>query len=247
MDRVDLLQTERTFSPYGPSHWAVLIAMALGALLLVWLGRRHRDTRASQLFGRSFAAVIAVFAVAMLVYRLLPSQWDIEASLPLHVSDLAWMTAAYTLWARRQWSYSLTYYWGLTLNTQAMITPALDAPDFPHLDFIEFWGQHALVVWAAIYLTWGLGMRPNWHSYIIAASATVIWGVALLGFNALADTNYGFVNAKPDNPSLLDLMGDWPWYLVGELAVGLVGWALITWPWTRSRVVGSRGHRPAAG
>jgi uncharacterized membrane protein YwaF len=30
-------------------------------------------------------------------------------------------------------------------------------------------------------------------------------------------------------------MGGWPWYLGVELVVGLAVWALLTWPWTRSR------------
>jgi hypothetical integral membrane protein (TIGR02206 family) len=214
-----------------------MVLVTAGAVLVVWLGRRHRDTPAGETFARMFGLLILVFALTMQVYRLLPSQWDIAVSLPLHISDLAWITAVYALWFRQPWAYSLTYYWGLTLNTQAMITPALDSPAFPHIEFIDFWTQHTLVLWAAIYLTWGLGMRPGWRSYATAVSATIIWGIATLGFNALASTNYGFLNAKPDNPSLLDLMGGWPWYLAAELAVGLLAWAAITWPWTRARKV----------
>lgn len=220
-----------TFRPYGSIHWTVLAVIVAGALLLAVLGRR---TRGTAVFARTFAVVIVAYALAMQVYRLLPGHWDIATSLPLHFSDLTWMTAAYALWTRRQWAFSLTYYWGLTLNPQAMLTPATDAPDFPHIEFIDFWVLHTLAVWATVYLTWGLGMRPNWRSFTTAVTVTVAWGVVLLGFNSIAGTNYGFVNAKPENPSLLDLMGDWPWYLGAELVIGIAAWALITWPWTRS-------------
>ncbi|NEW47902.1 TIGR02206 family membrane protein, partial [Nocardia cyriacigeorgica] len=27
--------------------------------------------------------------------------------------------------------------------------------DFPHYEYLGFWAIHLLVVWAAIYLTWG--------------------------------------------------------------------------------------------
>ncbi|MER7014155.1 hypothetical protein ABT324_22265 [Saccharopolyspora sp. NPDC000359] len=60
-------------------------------------------------------------------------------------------------------------------------------------------------------------------------------GVAALAFNSWTGTNYGFVNRKPDNPSLLNLMGGWPWYLAVAAVVGMVAWALLTWPWTRAR------------
>ena len=47
------------------------------------------------------------------------------------------MVAVIALWTRAHWATALTYYWGLTLNPQAILTPALDSPDFPHIDFID--------------------------------------------------------------------------------------------------------------
>lgn len=229
---MELLQAERAFTPYGPSHWALIGLILAGSVVLALLGRRSSAV-ASVRLGRGFALVLVAFLVPMLVYRHLPPQWDIEESLPLHLCDLAWMVAAYALWSRKQRPYALTYYWGLTLTPQAMITPALDAPDFPHLDFVDFWGQHLLVVWAAAYLTWGARMRPGWRDYSISVVITLGWAGATLVFNGWAGSNYGFLNSKPQNPSLLDLMGGWPWYLVVELVVGLAAWALVTWPWTR--------------
>lgn len=189
-----------TFTPYGATHRTVLAVIVIGAVLLVLLGRRIRDTHAGAVFSRGFAVVLIGWALAMQVHRMLPGNWDVASSLPLHFSDLTWMTAAYTLWTQRRWSFALTYYWGLTLNPQAMLTPALDAPDFPDLAFIDFWVLHTLAVWAAVFLTWGLGMRPDWRSVATAVTATVAWGLGLLGFNALAGTNYGFVHRRAGEP-----------------------------------------------
>jgi hypothetical integral membrane protein (TIGR02206 family) len=235
---------DRSFAAYGASHWVVLVLLAAGVGVLAWFGGRYRDTRTYRNVGRVFAAVLVAFHVPILVYDLSPARFDIEHSLPLHISDLSWMAAAVALWFRRQWAYALTYYWGLTLVPQALLTPALDAPEFPDINFISFWGQHLLVVWATVYLTWWVGMRPSWGDFAFTAAVTVGWGLVMMGFNAVAGTNYMFVNRKPDNPSLLDLMGDWPWYLGVALAVGLAGWALLTWPWTRAR---GRAAEPAAG
>jgi hypothetical integral membrane protein (TIGR02206 family) len=230
---VDPLVGQRSFAAYGASHWAVLVLLAAGVGVLAWLGGRYRGTRAVGAGGRVFAVVLVAFHVPILIYDLSPARFDIQHSLPFQVSDLAWLAAAYALWFQRHWAYALTYYWGLTLAPQAMITPALDAPEFPSIDFVSFWGQHVLVLWATVYLTWWVGMRPNWRSFAFAAAVTVAWGLVMLGFNAVAGTNYLFVSRKPDNPSVLDLMGEWPWYLGVELVVGLACWALLTWPWTR--------------
>ncbi|GAA0515225.1 TIGR02206 family membrane protein [Saccharopolyspora thermophila] len=224
------------FVPYGPSHWVLIVLLVGGSVVVAVFGHRHRDVEPG--FRRGFAGVVLAFNVPLLVYRQLPAQWDIAESLPLHLCDLAWMAAAVALWTRHPLAYALTFYWGLTLTPQAMITPALDAPDFPHVDFVEFWGQHLVVVWAAAYLTWGAGLRPTWREYWFAAAVTCTWVVAMLAFNAWAGTNYGFVSGKPENPSLLDLLGGWPWYLFAEVALALAAWALLTWPWTRVRAQG---------
>ena len=235
---MDPLSPQRSFAVYGASHWTVLVLLAAGVLLLAWFGGRYRGTRTGWVLGRWLAVVVVAFHVPILIYDLSPARFDIENSLPFHVSDLAWMAAAYALWSHQQWAYALTYYWGLTLVPQALITPALDAPQIPSIDFFSFWGQHLLVLWAAVYLTWWIGMRPSWRSFAFAAAVTIVWGIAMLGFNEVAGSNYLFVSSRPDNPSLLDFMGAWPWYLGVELVVGLSVWAVLTWPWTRA------GSRP---
>ncbi|WP_461153900.1 YwaF family protein [Saccharopolyspora tripterygii] len=220
------------FVAYGASHWALMALIVAGSAVLVVLGRGLAEGTADR-FCRVFALVVLGFNVPLLVFRLMPGEWDVAESLPLHLCDLAWVVAAWALWTRRARPHALLYFWGLTLTPQAIITPALDAPDFPDVNFIEFWGQHLLVIWAAAFLTWGIGMRPGWRGYWNSVAVTVSWGLAMLVFNELAGTNYGFVSSKPENPSLLDLMGGWPTYLAVELVVGMTGWALLTWPWTR--------------
>jgi hypothetical integral membrane protein (TIGR02206 family) len=170
---------------------------------------------------------------AIYLYTMVPP--TIERSVPLRLTDLATVVAGYALWSHRRWAYALTYYWCLTLSTQALVSPALQSPDFPSKEFLAFWAIHLAVVWAAIYLTWGIGMRPDWRSYRIAVGVTAVWAALTFAFNTVAGTNYGFVNAKPETASLLDVLGPWPWYL-GTVALLLVTvWALMTWPWVRDQ------------
>ena len=44
-----LFSTQREFSAYGPSYWAVIAAFAIGAALLVWIGRRQTESQARRL------------------------------------------------------------------------------------------------------------------------------------------------------------------------------------------------------
>jgi hypothetical integral membrane protein (TIGR02206 family) len=229
---MELFSAQREFSAYGPSHWVVLGVFAVGAAALVWIGRRQTEPQA-RLLGRVLAALIlAAFSVA-LVYKLV--QHTIDGSVPLQLCDVAEVTAAYALWSQRRWAFALTYYWGLVLSSQALITPDVGAPDFPGHGFLTFFALHVLVVWAAIYLTWGRGMRPRWRSYRFVVIATLVWAAFTFTFNAIAGTNYGYLNRKPPTASLLDVLGPWPVYLLSEIAIVLIVWALMTWPWERTR------------
>ncbi len=222
---------EREFSAYGLSHWLVLVVFAVGAALVVVVGRKHRSTAGARRFSRAFAVTIFALSVADLLYEMVPP--SIERSVPLHISDLVPLVAAYALFSHRQWAYTLTYYWGLVLSSQALVSPALTGPDFPHVNFLFFWGAHVLVVWAAIYLTWGVGMRTDWRGYRTTVAVTAAWAAVTMTVNVAADTNYGFLNRKSETVSVLDLLGPWPVYLLAVAALLLAVWALMTWPWTR--------------
>jgi hypothetical integral membrane protein (TIGR02206 family) len=231
---MDVMLAADRFTAYDVSHQVVLVIFAVGAVGLVRLGRRHRGTAAADRFSKGFALTLLAVTLPLQVHYLTPGQWDLERSLPVQLCDLAWMTAIYALWSHRWWAVGLTYFWGLTLTTQAMITPDL-ASTFPDPVFLLFWTMHLLVIWSAIYLTWGLGLAPDWRSYRTAVSVTAVWAVCVFCLNLVAGTNYGYLNEKPNAASILDLLGDWPWYVFAEMGLIIGVWALVTWPWVRLR------------
>lgn len=221
------------FTPYGPAHWMMLTLTVAGVVVLVRLGRRHRGTPTGVAFARIFGFVQLVVSLGFLVLWLVPALFDMRQSLPLHLSDLLRLVSGYALLSRRRWAVTLTYYWGLTLNPQALLTPDLTLDVAPALEFASYWVQHVLVMWAVCYLTWGLGLHPNWRDYRLALVVTVGWAAVTLTINRALGTNYGYVSHKPAGGSLLDLLGDWPWYLLVVFVLLAGVWALITWPWVR--------------
>jgi hypothetical integral membrane protein (TIGR02206 family) len=182
---------------------------------------------------RQFSVVLAwgnlIFGVASAITALFP--FSARHSLPLQICDIAWVFVAWALLTLRPLPTTLTYYWGLTLSVQALVQPTLSEP-FPQLDFFVFWGKHVLIVWGAVYLCLSLRHGPDWTSYRRAVTWTLGWLVVVVCLNALLDANYGYVNGKPSEATVLDVLGPWPVYVVAEMAIVMVGWALITLPWT---------------
>jgi hypothetical integral membrane protein (TIGR02206 family) len=239
---VDPQFAARQFEAFGWSHGVAVLVFAVVTAALITVGQRYRGSPVERWLSRTLALLFTAFLVPVEVYYLLPWQAGIKYALPLQLCDLAAIAAVWALWTYSSTAFALTYFWGLTLTSQAFISPELTGPDFPSLQFLSFFGIHSLVVWAAAYLVWGVGFRPDWRGYRVAVLVTIGWGLVMFVFNHVAGTNYGFLNRKPLAASLLDLLGPWPWYLLSELILGAAGWALITWPWVRQQ---ARRHSPS--
>ena len=125
------------------------------------------------------------------------------------------------LWTARQQLVELTWFWGLTASLQAVLTPDLGSADFPELLYWTFFITHAGAVVAALVLVVGRGIEPRPGAVGRAFAATVLVAAAAGIANVLTGGNYMWLREKPEAGSLLDLMGPWPWYVLGAAALGL--------------------------
>ncbi len=221
------------FESFTGEHFALLALFAVGAVALVLLGRAQRGQSSSRVTCRLLALGVFCAAVPNQVYVLVPSSFSAGSSLPVELCDLAWMTAIWALLSGRPLPTALTYYWGLTLTVQGILTPSLGHV-FPDPEYFVFWAKHLLVVWSALYLTLGLGRGPTWRDYRLTVAVTAAWALVVYAIDTAVDANYGYLVRKPDSASLLDAFGPWPLYLLVSMGVLVAGWALITWPWANA-------------
>lgn len=231
--RVTAPLASEKFQAFTAQHWLLIGIFLIGLVVVILWGRSHRGTPQERPIRRGYAVVLGLAAVTMLVYYTFePGGFRLGTSLPLELCDLAEFTAVVALWTKSPRAAAFTYYVALTLSIQAIVTPSL-GQSFPSPRYFGFWTLHFLVVWAAAYLTWGLGFRPTWSLYRATLVATLVWALVAFPLNEVLDTDYGYLNRKPSSASLLDLLGPWPWYLVAAAAIIATGWALVlTLPWT---------------
>ena len=175
------------------------------------------------------------YPLSLLAWWTLAGEKSIDNLLPFHLCDVAAITAGIALLTRRPLFCALTYFWGLAATVQALLTPAITV-GFPALPFVMFFIQHFAVVIAALYLPVVVGWRPRlpaWKTLLEVCG----WSVAYLAFamtaNRLLGSNFAFASRPPDNPSLIDHLGPWPWYLLSMQAIALVFFYLLILPFKR--------------
>src|SRR5690606_2146185 len=164
----------------------------------------------------------------------------VEDGLPFHLCDVAAFTGAFALLLRHRQLAELTWFWGLAGTLNGLVTPEL-ADDFPSLAFVGFFVLHGIVVVTAVYLAAGRGYIPRpgavWRAFFWSQLYLVFASVA----NLVADTNYGYLRAKPETASLLDSLGDWPWYILALELLALVFYSVLYLPF----FFYNRKHKPA--
>lgn len=227
------------FTSYGVVHVGILTLTILGAIAFARLGRRHRGTPRAQDFSRAFGVVVLVVTLGFMFLWLLPAYFTVEQSIPLHFSDALRFLSAWALISHRRLPLAVTYFWGLTFNIQSLLTPDLTPTVLPWAEFASYWVQHVLVMWAVVYLAWGLRLAPGWRGYRDALVFTAGFAAVVSAVNLALGTNYGYLSGPPGSASALDLLGGYPTYLMVVGALLVVAWALMTWPWQR----GSRATR----
>lgn len=224
------------FHPFSREHG---ITIAIGALVIAALliaGKRSET-------GRRLSTALLVFANLM-SYPLSQAAWmslgkpvATDNIIPLHLCDIAAFTAGFALLTKRPILCTLTYFWGLAATMQALLTPAITI-GFPAWPFIVFFIQHFAIVGTALYLPIVEEWRPRqpiWKSPLEVYGWSVFYMVVVLIVNRLLGTNFGFVNRPPDNPSLIDHLGPWPWYLASMQVIALVFYLLLALPFARKR------------
>jgi hypothetical integral membrane protein (TIGR02206 family) len=226
------------FTLFGPAHLTVLFLTFALPAFLAWLARRRGGERWAKPIAWTFAAVLVLNQVVLLIWALAPGV-RLKDNLPLHLCDWATFTCAAALVWRHRLAYELTFFWGLAGTLQAVITPDLDV-GFPDPGFIAFHIAHSGLIAAVLFLTLGLAMRPYPRSIVRAFLWLQFYAGVTAILNLLLDTNYGYLRHKPARPSLLDFLGPWPVYLVSLEVLALVLFCLCYLPfavadWMRRR------------
>jgi hypothetical integral membrane protein (TIGR02206 family) len=108
---------------------------------------------------------------------------------------------------------------------------------------MQYFIAHGAIVAAALFLVIGLRIAPRPGAVARVFGLTLGLLVLDAVINLLTDGNYLYLRHTPGAHSLLDMLGPWPWYIVGAAALALVLFAILDLPFS----VGRRRRRQTAG
>lgn len=205
--------------PYFDAPHCVALALAPTVpALLAWLAKAKDDERWTRRLGFGLAGVLIANEIAYRTFHFSEAKDTaefLEHSLPINLCPLALFAGCFALWRRSQVAYEICYFWGIAGTLNALLTPDITWR-FPSFGFIGYFTAHCGVLWAALYATWSLGLRPNWRSVLRAFILLNATGCVLGLLNLLigGEANYAFLRQPPEVETPF-IIGPWPWYLGG--------------------------------
>ena len=212
--------SDPTFVFLGADHLVGLSLSLAGGVSLVCAVRAWGSARVDRVARWALAVGCVVSEVGLLVWAMAVRGTPLLRLLPLHLCDLSLVLAPIVLLTGSRRLYEPLYFWGLGGALQPLLTPTVPH-GFPAVQCLLFFSAHALLVTSALYATVVMRLRPTgrsvWRVWLLLhAYAAFVFGV-----NTLLGTNYLYIMWKPRAPTLLSLLGPWPWYLLALDAVAL--------------------------
>jgi hypothetical integral membrane protein (TIGR02206 family) len=212
---------------FSAPHLAALAVLVVLVVAVTATARRAPDRVVTVVY-RALAVVILCGWIGEYVADVVQGIWTVRYDLPLQLTDVVSVTAAFALWTRHRRAAEFTYLWALSASLQATLTPDL-AWDFPSAFYFTYFAYHVGAIVAGVALVFGSGLYPRPGAPLRVFAATLAWAVVAGVGDVLTGGNYMYLRTKPVHGSLLNDMGPWPVYLVGAAAIGLAMLFILRW------------------
>ena len=183
--------------------------------------RRRFSPRGQRAFRWGLLALIYLCEGSWQVWMLATGQWTIQGMLPLWLCSVTSWTMPLLLVLRSYRYFEWVYFMGPLGASLALLTPDLTIYGFPHYRFLEFLTLHGAIIVAVVYMTAVEGFRPTWRSLPRVFVITNLYWLFCAWVNRQIGSNYLYTQGKLPTPSLLDVLGPYPWYLLSMEALGI--------------------------
>ncbi|TDU64130.1 putative integral membrane protein (TIGR02206 family) [Prosthecobacter fusiformis] len=227
------------FQAFGSTHLTVLALCAVALMFLA--GLRRWQPGAAQVAERVLALMLLMTWPMATVshWRLGTLSWD--TGLPLHFCDVAGIAGGIALLTRNRLAAEIVYFFGLAGTLQGLITPNL-AVDFPDARFLVFFVLHGGVVVTALHVVTALKCPPRAWAVPRMVGLTLGYALVVGGVNAALNSNFAFLCRKPEQASLMDVLGPWPWYIGSLVVLCGIFYSVLYAPFFIARRVRAQGE-----
>jgi hypothetical integral membrane protein (TIGR02206 family) len=230
MERYFQTDGGESFILFSKTHWMTLFFL-VGTIALIFLFRRVlRKHPINNIVRIGLASILVISEISMHAWLLQIGDWTIQYSLPFHLSSISILLSAVLLLTKNYRLFEFTYFAGVGSALQAMLTPDISSYTFPHFRYVHFFISHGGIVVANLFIVLVEKYRPTVKSIGKAFLYLNLYTFLVFLLNYLIEGNYMYISEKPVNPSMLDYLGPWPFYLIPLEVIAITTFILLYLP-----------------
>jgi len=212
-----------------------MIGLLMVSILLLYI---FRHTKRSNVIKYMILACLILSEVTLNLWYFMTNTWDIATTLPFQLCTMSVYLSIWMLISEKYHVFEIVFFIGIGGAIQAILTPELYY-NFPHFRFIHFFIAHIAIILASLYMVFVKKYKPTLKSLWKSFLCLNVLAFMVFNINQLTGGNYMFLSRKPTNPSLLDYLGDYPWYILSLEGVAIILYFIMYMPFafTRKRKV----------
>ncbi|WP_066304652.1 TIGR02206 family membrane protein [Bacillus sp. FJAT-29814] len=222
-----------SFILFSVTHLLTLTVLLLVLFLIFVFRTSLKRQKMNQITRFTLAFILIISEISLHIWLWHIGAWTFQYSLPFHLSSISIILSAVLLLTKSYRLFEFTYFAGVGSALQAMITPDISAYTFPHFRYVHFFISHGGIVVANLYMVFVEHYKPTikslWRAFLYLNLYT---GFVFL-LNYFVEGNYMYISEKPVNPSMLDYLGPWPYYIVPLEMITLVTFFILFLPFLR--------------
>ena len=210
-------------------HLIILGITVFLVIFLVFLSRKSENKTLSNTVGYILAAVLILNYTVYTAYRISTGSWDMRYDLPMELCHWSTIVTVIALINHNRTLSEISFFWVMSGSVHGLITPDLRY-FFPHIYFFTFFTGHSVLVIASLYIIFGLKIYPDKRSLFRVILFSELYFISAFLLNYLIDSNYGYLMEKPQAGSILDYLGEWPYYIISIQLIGITAFTVLYAP-----------------
>lgn len=218
------------FVLFSMTHLLTLLTI-FSIIVFIYVFRNQLRENALNRYTRMIMAIILIlseFSLHIWLWEI--GDWTVQYSLPFHLSSISVILSAALLLTKNYSLFEFTYFAGIGSAIQAIITPDLSAYTFPHFRYIHFFLSHGGIVIANLFFVFVEKYKPTFKSVWKAFMYLNLYTFFVFLLNYFVKGNYMFISEKPVNPSIIDFLGPWPFYILPLEGIALISFFILYLP-----------------
>jgi len=221
------------FESFSIQHFSALFVFGMITYAAITKGKASEEPVKSNI-GLVLAGLTFSSLIIEAIVKMAWGTYDALVDLPFFMCDLVAMVLPFVLYSQNRKWIGILYFWALAGTLQALITPDIEA-GFPSFHYFRYFITHAGIVTAVLYTVIVKRVNIGWQDFINAIVYAQVYLVGAHTVNQAMGSNYAYTMQKPPGPSILDMMGPWPWYIFWGEVVMIMLFLILLVPFLISR------------